>query len=277
MITNNQKKRAQEFLNLHHANEMLVLPNAWSAGSALVFERQGFKALATTSAGIAYTLGYPDGEDIDIDDLCLVVKQITKRISIPLSVDFERGYGNTIEEIKENVKQVILAGAVGINIEDGLANGTLANLPDQIQIIEAISQLKDEMDIPFVINARTCAYWLNVADEENKLAIAIERGNAFSKAGADCIFIPGPLNEMVVEKLVQEIDAPLNMIANPIFNDFDTMNKIGVKRLSMGSGAVRSVFNHLIKIGDDYKAGQLDLMTKQPFSYAEANKFFSLS
>ncbi|MGZ2368396.1 isocitrate lyase/PEP mutase family protein [Ancylomarina sp. YFZ004] len=275
MITEDQKKRAQAFLDLHHTNEMLVLPNAWHAGSAVVFEKQGFKAVATTSAGIAYSLGYPDGEDISLNDLCLVVKQITKRISIPLSVDFERGYGNSIEEITENVKQIILAGAVGINIEDGLPNGNLEDLDYQVSMIMAISKLKQELDIPFVINARTCAYWLNVADEKSKLAIAIERGNAFTKAGADCIFIPGPLNEELVKKLVKEIDAPLNMIANPIFNDFDAMNKIGVKRLSMGSGAVRSVFNHLMNIGDDYKRGKLDLMIDQPFSYAAANKFFT--
>ena len=270
-------QKAIEFQRLHTAGNCFIMANAWNAGSAVLLEQAGFSAIGTTSAGIAYTLGYPDGEDISFDDLCLVVKQITKRISIPLSVDFERGYGKSIEEVKENVKKIIWAGAVGINFEDGLLNGKLENLEEQTKMIKAISELKEELDLPFVINARTCAYWLNVADEESKLAIAIERGNAFYKAGADCIFIPGPLNEMVVEILVQEIDAPLNMIANPIFNDFDTMNKIGVKRLTMGSGAVRSVFNHLIKIGDDYKAGQLDLMTKQPFSYAEANKFFSLS
>lgn len=274
MIKSKQKEQAKLFNKLHRSNEMLVIPNAWSAGSALVFEKQGFKAIATTSAGIAYSLGYPDGEDISLDELCLVVKQITKRISIPLSVDFERGYGNSIEEIKDNVKHVILAGAVGINIEDGLADGTLANLADQIQIIEAVSQLKNELNIPFVINARTCAYWLNVADEVNKMAIAIKRGNAFAKAGADCIFIPGPLNQETLSKLVKEINAPLNMIANPVFNDFDAMEKIGVKRLTMGSGAVRSVFNHLINIGQNYKEGKLDLMIDQPFSYAEANKFF---
>lgn len=276
MIKSKQKEQAKLFNKLHHSNEMLIIPNAWSAGSALVFEKQGFKAIATTSAGIAYSLGYPDGEDISLEDLCLVVKQITKRISIPLSVDFERGYGTSKEEIKENVKQVILAGAVGINIEDGLPNNTLEELDYQIRMIKAISELKQELDIPFVINARTCAYWLNVADEERKMAIAIERGNAFAKAGADCIFIPGPLNQETVHKLVKKIDAPLNIIANPIFNDFDAMNSIGVKRLSMGSGAVRSVFNHLINIGQDYKAGKLDLMIDQPFSYAEANKFFTL-
>jgi len=274
MLALNQKKQAALFAQLHQSNNMLVIPNAWDAGSAVVFEKQGFKAVATTSAGIAYTLGYPDGEDISLGDLCLVIKQIYKRISIPLSVDFERGYGNSIEEIKENVKQIIRAGAVGINIEDGLANGELSNLDYQIQIIETIVQLKDEMDIPFVLNARTCAYWLNVADDERKLSIAIERGKAFAKAGADCVFIPGALSEEIVKTLVSEIDAPLNIIANPLFNDFKRLDDIGVRRLSVGSGAVRSVFNHLITIGNNLEKGDISLMLNHQFSYKAANEFF---
>jgi len=274
MLALNQKKQAALFAQLHQSNNMLVIPNAWDAGSAVVFEKQGFKAVATTSAGIAYTLGYPDGEDISLSDLCLVIKQIYKRISIPLSVDFERGYGNSIEEIKENVKQIIRAGAVGINIEDGLANGELSNLDYQIQIIETIVQLKDEMDIPFVLNARTCAYWLNVADDERKLSIAIERGKAFAKAGADCVFIPGALSEEIVKTLVSEIDAPLNIIANPLFNDFKRLDDIGVRRLSVGSGAVRSVFNHLITIGNNLEKGDISLMLNHQFSYKAANEFF---
>lgn len=269
-----QKELATKFSQLHKNKKMLVLPNVWSAGSALVFEKQDFDAVATTSAGIAYSLGYPDGEDIQFDDLHTVVKQITKRISIPLSVDFECGYGITIAEIKENAKQLILAGAVGLNIEDGLPNGNLEDLDFQLKKIAALVQLKEEMGIPFVINARTCAYWLNVADEETKLAIAIERGNTFAKAGADCVFIPGALSEEIVKTLVSKIDSPLNMIANPVFNDFEKLENMGVSRLSIGSGAVRSIFNHLIAIGDNLKKGDLSLLLNHQFSYKKANEFF---
>lgn len=241
----------------------------------MVFEKQGFQAVATTSAGIAYALGYPDGEDITIDDLCLVVSQICKRVSIPVSVDFERGYGDTPEEVKKNARKLINAGAVGFNIEDGLANGSLENLEKQLQKIAALFELKLELGLEFVINARTCAYWLNVADEDMKLQIAIERCNAFAKAGADCIFVPGALSEHTVAALVNDIDAPLNLIANPVFNDFKKMNKMGVRRISIGSGAVRSVFNHLIGIGADLQNGTMEQMTNHTFSYAEANAFFT--
>lgn len=269
-----QRKLAKEFAQLHHDKQMLVLPNVWSAGTALVFEKQGFDAVATTSAGIAYSLGYHDGEGIQFEDLHTVVKQITKRISIPLSVDFECGYGTTVLEVKENAKKLILAGAVGLNIEDGLPNGNLEDLDFQLQKLEVLVHLKKEMGIPFVINARTCAYWLNVADEETKLTIAIERGNAFAKAGADCVFIPGALSEEIVETLVSKIDAPLNMIANPVFKNFEKLQNMGVSRLSIGSGAVRSTFNHLIAIGDNLKKGDLSLLLNHQFSYKKANEFF---
>ena len=274
MIIKKQRELAARFAQLHQDKQMLVLPNVWSAGSALVFEKQGFNAVATTSAGIAYSLGYPDGEGIQFEDLCTVVKQITKRICISLSVDFECGYGETVAEIKENAKKLILAGAVGLNIEDGLPSGNLEDLDFQVQKIEALVQLKEEMGIPFVINARTCAYWLNVDDEETKMAIAIERGNAFAKSGADCVFIPGALSEGIVETLVSKIDAPLNMIANPVFNDFEKLQNMGVSRLSIGSGAVRSTFNHLIAIGDNLKKGDISLMLNHQFSYKNANVFF---
>jgi len=274
MIIEKQIELAKEFLQFHKNEHMLVIPNAWSAGSALVFEKQGFNAVATTSAGIAYSLGYPDGEGINFEDLCMVVKQITKRIAIPLSVDFECGYGNSVKEIKENARKLILAGAVGLNIEDGLPNGNLEDLDFQLQKIEALVQLKEEMGIPFVINARTCVYWLNVADDESKLALAIERGNAFAKSGADCVFIPGALPEQTVEVMVSKINAPLNVIANPLFNDFEKLQKIGVSRLSIGSGAVRSTFNHLITIGDNLKKGDLSLMLNHQFSYKKANDYF---
>lgn len=269
-----QRELAAKFYQFHQEKQMLVLPNAWSAGSAVVFEKQGFSAVATTSAGIAYSLGYPDGEDIQFEDLCTVVKQITKRISIPLSVDFEFGYGESVTEVKENAKQLILAGAVGLNIEDGLPNGNLDDLGFQLEKIEALVQLKKELGIPFVINARTCVYWLDVADNESKMAIAIERGNAFAKSGADCVFIPGALSEEIVKTLVSEIDAPLNIIANPLFNDFKKLQNVGVRRLSVGSGAVRSAFNHLIAIGNSLKKGDISLMLNHQFSYKNANVFF---
>ncbi|MBU5675273.1 isocitrate lyase/phosphoenolpyruvate mutase family protein [Alkaliphilus sp. MSJ-5] len=275
MITDKQRELAKKFSNMHTDSRMFVLPNVWDAGSAYVFEKQGFRAVATSSAGVAYARGYPDGKDITIDDLALCVEQITRRIYVPLSVDFERGYGDNVAQIKDNARNLLCCGAVGFNIEDGRSDGTLDELSYMLEKIKVIAELKEELGLDFVINARTCTYWLNVADENTKMQIALERGNAFRNAGADCVFIPGAMDEVTVTKLVKGIDAPLNIILNPIFHDFARLEKIGVRRLSVGSGPVRSVYHYLIDIADDLMNGKAELMLNHPFAYGKANEYFT--
>ena len=144
MITEKQRERAKFFSNMHKERKMFVLPNAWDAGSAVVFERAGFAAVATSSAGIAYSLGCPDGETITFDELLYVVERMAQRTGIPLSVDVERGYAETPEGVKENTKKLLEAGAVGFNIEDGLPDGTLSPLDFQLDKITALVELKRE-------------------------------------------------------------------------------------------------------------------------------------
>lgn len=274
MITEKQKEQARIFSAMHRTNTMFVLPNAWDVGSAYIFEKQGFGAVATSSAGIAYALGYPDGEDISFADLLYVVKNIAGRVEIPLSVDFERGYSENVQEVKANAKQLLLAGAVGVNIEDGLSDGTLSHLAEQLEKIKALAELRQELDIEFVINARTCAYWLNVASDEEKLKIACERGNEFAKAGADCVFVPGAIDPITVAKLVDNIKAPLNIILNNVFNDFAELEKLGVRRLSLGSGPVRYIYNQAIALADNLQQGNIAELLNNGFTYAKANEYF---
>lgn len=133
MNMNTLQEKSRRFSELHKANKMFLLPNAWDVASAYIYEQQGFPAIATTSAGIAYALGYPDGEQIPIDDLVYITERIAGRITVPLSVDFERGYGETGEEVKENARRLVQAGAVGFNLEDGLADGSLSPIELQIE------------------------------------------------------------------------------------------------------------------------------------------------
>lgn len=275
MITEKQKEKARVFSAMHKENNMFVLPNAWDVGSAYVFEKQGFKAVATSSAGIAYDLGYPDGEDISLDDLLCVVDKIVSRVEIPLSVDFERGYAETVKEVKSNAQKLLFAGAVGFNIEDGLPDGTLSSLDEQLKKIKALSELKRELDIDFVINARTCAYWLNVASDEEKLKIALARGSAFVEAGADCVFIPGAIDEVTVSKLVRGINAPINIILNGAYNNFAGLEKLGVRRLSVGSNPVRFIYEKTIRLADNLMHGYVGDMLSNGFTYAQANEYFT--
>ncbi|BDD03159.1 isocitrate lyase/PEP mutase family protein [Aureibacter tunicatorum] len=272
-----QKILAEEFQDLHQKHELFVLPNVWNAGSAVVFEKQGFQALGTTSAGIAYSLGYPDGEKITLNDLCLVVEQIVKRINIPLSVDAERGYGDSPEVAKISVRRIIEAGAVGINIEDGYPEEKpfLENLTLQLEKIQAIKELKKELNMPFVINARTCVFWLGVGKESERMDLALERINAYADAGADCLFVPGVLNEEQSKILALNSPLPLNLIANPVFNDVVKLNAMGVSRLSLGSGPARWTCNKLIKLADHLKKGNdFSALFTHDFSYDKANKYF---
>ena len=246
MITEKQKEQARIFKSMHDAGRMFVLPNAWNAGSARVFEREGFRAVATSSAGFSYALGYPDGQAVPFGDLLHVVGQMTARVDIPVSVDFERGYSDEPEQVRENARQLCLKGAVGFNIEDGLPDGTLSPLELQIEKIRTLAGLKRELDLDFVINARTCVYWLNVGSEEDRLKTAILRGNAFREAGADCVFVPGAIDRATVGRLVNGINAPVNILLNRAFHDVRELERIGVRRLSVGSGPARWLCERMI-------------------------------
>ncbi|MCT4636791.1 MAG: isocitrate lyase/phosphoenolpyruvate mutase family protein [Bacteroidales bacterium] len=272
-----QIKLAEQFTAMHRTDKMFILPNIWNAGTAKIFEKEGYKAVATTSAGIAFTLGYSDGEHVDIHDLCTVVKQITDKISIPLSVDMERGYGTTTDEVCSSVKKVINSGAVGINIEDGYDTETpyLENIDRQAEKIKAVVTLKKTTGIPFVINARTCAFWLNVNESNNLLDIAINRCNRYIDAGADSVFIPGALTKDQVTTLINNINAPVNIIANPVFNNISELEEIGVKRLSLGSGVVRASFDGIITMAKDIVCNNsLDSLMQNDFTYKKANNYF---
>ena len=221
IINNAQREKAKAFLRMHQTEGMFVIPNAWDAASAYIYEKAGFAAVATTSAGIAYALGYPDGEQVSLEDLRCVAKKITERVQVPVSVDFERGYAEEPVQVKENARRLLAAGAVGFNLEDGQTDGRLSPLELQIKKIQALCELKKELDLPFVINARTCAYWLNIGSEEEKFAEAIRRGNAFAEAGADCVFVPGAMDQVTVKALVLGIHAPLHLIMKGKNNAFD--------------------------------------------------------
>ena len=268
---------ANKFQDLHHNKKMFILPNAWDVGSAVVYEKYNFQAVGTTSAGFAYSLGYPDGEIIDFQHIVKLVEQLTERVNIPVSVDIELGYADTIDGIVENVTKVIEAGAVGINIEDGYPKPTahLEELEFQLKKIQAISKLKEKMGIPFVINARTCVYLIKVGKEEERLSIAIERANAFYKAGADCIFIPGAIKESIIEKLIENIEAPINILATPSTNNFAKLDRLGVRRLSLGSAPARAAYSNLIEnVRQIQNENKITKLLDHNFSYDLANDLF---
>ncbi|MBZ0281955.1 MAG: isocitrate lyase/phosphoenolpyruvate mutase family protein [Anaerolineae bacterium] len=266
---------AKQFHALHHQTETLILPNAWDAGSAVIFEKTGFEAIGTTSAGIAYTLGYPDGEHIGLSELIHTERTILRRINLPLTVDVEAGYGTNPAAVAESVRAVIEVGAVGINLEDGLSGKALIPLEEQCNRIRALAALKAEMGVPFFINARTDVYWLSIGEAKDQLSMTLERCAAYVEAGADGAFVPGRLGVSIIRELVNMLDVPLNVIATPSNPTIAELQALGVARLSLGSGPVRAALGITQKIAAElHQQRSLASMFSVATPYDEMNRLF---
>ena len=214
---------------------MLVLPNAWDAGSARIFVEAGFPALATTSAGIAFSLGYPDGERISRDEMLAAVSRITRRISVPITADMEAGYGETAGAVGETVRRVIDAGAVGMNLEDRMEEKHLIEFSLAVERVRAARRAADATGVPLVLNARTDIYLMQIGPPETRWERTVERLGAYAKAGADCVFAPAVKESQTIARLVAAIKAPLNILLMPGGPSLDELERLGVARASIGS------------------------------------------
>ena len=272
-----QIKFAEDFKKMHSKKDPLILPNAWDVASAVIFEKTGFKAVGTTSAGVSHSLGYSDGQKITKKESLYLVEKIVKRINIPLTVDYEGGYGTTANEIATNVRELIQTGAIGINFEDSTAESvtSLTSIAVQTNKLKAISSIKDDLGIDFFINARTDVYWLSIGDSDKQFQETIDRANAYIGAGADGIFIPGNLTKDILKDLVKAIDAPLNVLPSKTNYSIDDLKNLGVKRMSLGSGPVRSSIALIKDISEElYTKKTLNTMFNTTIPYEEANKLF---
>ncbi|MCA1899864.1 MAG: isocitrate lyase/phosphoenolpyruvate mutase family protein [Chloroflexi bacterium] len=279
MNIDSQRQKAQDFLELHHASSILILPNAWDVASAKVFELEGFKAIGTTSAGIAATLGYADGQQMSLVENMNVVRRIVKNTFLPVSADIEAGYANSTEGVVEAARAVLDVGAVGLNLEDSTGNAQIP-LYDQFfqqEKIKAIREMSIDKGIRLVINARTDAYMLS-QNSADGLRETIKRGNAYREAGADCIFVPdvGNLDKKTIVTLVKEIDAPINIIAGASTPPIRELQGMGVSRVSIGPRPMRAALSLLRKIAKELMIeGTYKLMMESSISYSEVNKWFT--
>lgn len=276
MININQKSLANYFQKLHNEQKLLVIANVNNAGNALVFEKEGFKALTTSSAGIAFDLGYPDGQKINFADYCYIIKTILRRITLPLAVDFERGFSEDLDIIYQNAKTLLQLGVVGFDIEDGYAN-KFVDSPDVLcEKIKVLKKLKMDTGIDFVINARTCVFWLNIFSSlEKSIEYAINCCNLYLKAGADCVFIPGVMDYDSAWLLTQNINGPVNLILNSESNDLEILQKINVSRYSLGSGPSRLNYEQTINLAKNVQSNNCKQLIDMNFSYKDANEYFS--
>jgi len=236
----NQHDKALVLRKLHHQPSPLVFVNAWDGTSARIVESLGFPAVATTSAGIAYVEGFPDGQAISRERMLAHVATIAGVVAVPVTADLEGGYGPAIDDAVATLRGAIAAGAVGMNFEDSTdASSPLLPLETQAERIRAMRRSATEMGVPFVINARTDVYHLSGGDARFDEAVA--RAKAYLEAGADCIFVPFIDDEALIARLAAAIPGPLNILAGATTPDVATLARIGVRRISLGSAPAAHV------------------------------------
>ena len=198
---------AARFRQLHHTSTPLLLPNAWDAGSARVIESCGAQAIATTSAGLAWSRGYADGSALPASVLLGAVSEIARVLSVPLSVDMEAGYGTDLAVIAENAFRLASAGAVGINLEDG-------NEPPEVlcQRIAATKRGAARAGVDLFVNARTDVYLKALAPPERAVEESISRGLKYREAGAEGLFVPGIVDPAAIRQVAAGVPLPLNVL-----------------------------------------------------------------
>ena len=274
----NQAELARRFLELHHGPEILVLPNAWDAASARIFEDAGFPAIATSSAGVAYSLGYTDGEKIPRDEMLAVVCRIAAAVEVPVTADLEAGFGSTPEEVADTARAAIAAGAVGMNLEDGAEDKPdfLADANRQTEIIRAILHVADGAGIPFTLNARTDIFWYGIGPAETRLSRAMERLNSYRAAGAQSLFAPGVKDKETIAQLARGVGGPLNILATVGTPPVAELQQLGVARVSVGSAPMRATLGFLGRMANQLRTeGVFTMMTDGALPYADANQLFS--
>jgi 2-methylisocitrate lyase-like PEP mutase family enzyme len=267
------KSKAEAFRKMHRGR-LLLLPNVWDVASARIIEESGFGAIATTSAGVAFTLGYPDGQRISRQEMVAAVARITSAVQVPVSADVEAGYGDRPEDAGLTARAVIEAGAVGMNLEDTTdrPEGPLLDLSLQIEKIKAVLEETQRAGVRIVLNARTDVYLLQVGPPERRYELALKRLAAFRDAGADCLFVPGVRDSETIRRFVPDLRHPINILAGPGSPSIPDLEKLGVARVSLGSAPMRATLGLLRRLTEELKtAGTYRAMEGAP-SHDEMNR-----
>jgi len=230
---------ARVFRDLHQ-NGLLILPNAWDAGSARIIEHAGAKAIATSSAALAWSHGYPDGEAMPQEAIVAAVRAIVRVVEIPVSVDLEAGYASDAQTAGAFAARLVDVGAVGVNVEDGLGS------PDLLAAkIERIKEAGAKAGIDLWVNARVDLYLRKLKEGEGAYQETVLRARRYREAGADSIFVPAASGEALIARLVQGVMVPLNVLAWPGVPPAEKLKELGVRRLSAGSGIAKVVLNRV--------------------------------
>jgi 2-methylisocitrate lyase-like PEP mutase family enzyme len=269
-----QMAKAEVFRKMHDGSRILIMPNAWDVASARLLEAAGFSAIATTSAGVNWSLGHPDGEVIGLPTMLEAVRRIAERISVPVTADMVSGFGPAPEDAAETVRGIISAGAVGLNLEDSTGDplNPLVDILLHVEKVQAAREAATTAGVPVVINARTDIFLAAVGAPDTRLDHAVRRANAYREAGADCLFVPGVQDTATISHLARSIAGPLNILARPGIPSIPELTALGVARVSVGSGPMLAALGRLRRIAAELLGpGTFAAMTEDTIPYAELN------
>ena len=276
MSSRTQAEKAQGFRALHAGPTILVLPNAWDVVSARLIETAGFPAIATSSAGVAWSLGYPDGQRITRGEMLAVVRRTAASVQVPVTADMEAGYGATPEAAAETARGVIAAGAVGLNLEDGTNDGRLVDAGLQKDRIRAVREAGVAARVPIVVNARTDAFEVKQWSPAERFTAAVRRANGYRAAGADCLFVPHVSDADTIGRLAREIEGPLNVIAGPPAPSIPELERLGVRRASLGPRVVQATLGLIRRIAAELRdRGTYDAMADLLIPFAEVQRLIA--
>ncbi len=280
MTAMTQHDLAAQFRAMHSssADALLVLPNAWDAMSARLVEAAGARAIATTSAGISWALGFPDGQGLTRDAMAAAVRSIVQSVRIPVSADVESGYGSgTPDDAAETVRAMVAAGAIGINLEDspGRDGAVLLDIDVQAARLSAAKAAAKATGVDVFVNARIDTYVKKFGPESARFDETVRRARAYVAAGADGVFIPLVVDPDVMRQLSAAVGAPLNVLAGPGSPPITELRALGVSRVSVGPGLVRSVMAHIRRAATEILGtGSYDAL-KEQIPSPEANALFA--
>jgi 2-methylisocitrate lyase-like PEP mutase family enzyme len=258
------------FRQLHAEATPLLLPNAWDAASARLFESAGATAIATTSGGVAWALGYRDGGVLPINELVGVVARMARVVTVPLSIDIENGYSDDPKIVADNVMRLVDLGIAGINIEDGEDKP-----PTLASKIDAIRKATARAGVDLFVNARSDVFLRRLVTQSELVEESIARGNLYAEAGADGLFLPGLQQPVHIRAVVNDVSLPLNLMVWPELADADALGKLGVRRLSAGTGITQVAWGAAERLTRDFlKSGGSAPMYKGSVPYTQLQELF---
>jgi 2-methylisocitrate lyase-like PEP mutase family enzyme len=272
-----QAHQAERFRNLHRGPSLLLLPNAWDAISARIFAAAGFPAVATTSGGVAWALGYADGEEAPWHEVVAATARIVRATPAPVTADIEAGYGDTPEAVASSIAEIIGVGAVGVNLEDGTPRGTapIRTVADAARRIAAAREAASAAAVPIVINARTDLYLRNIGDPATRFDETVERGRAYLAAGADCFYPIGLYDRDTIGRLVKALAAPININVRAGLPSVAELEALGVARASTASQIALMAATTTRQIAEELKeSGRFDAL-KPAMGQADAQQLFA--